>query len=100
MLRESHGNVETIIQLLPNFVQSVPSDGSHGSCDTRKWILGWVVPCEIMCEMHVAQLLQTLSLLPAEHTNSSAVEKPLSKLVAPSGDAQQEQSAGSFETKL
>jgi hypothetical protein len=44
------------------------------SCTRRKWILGWVVPCEIVCEMHVAQLLQTLSSLNAEHTNSSVVE--------------------------
>jgi hypothetical protein len=29
-------------------------------CTRRKWILGWVVPYEIMYEMHVAQLLQTL----------------------------------------
>jgi hypothetical protein len=28
---------------------------------------------EIMCEMHVAQLLQTLSSLIAEHNNSSVV---------------------------
>jgi hypothetical protein len=31
------------------------------------------VQCEIVCEMHVAQLLQTLSSLTAEHTNSSVV---------------------------
>jgi hypothetical protein len=66
-------DVETIIQLVPNLVQSVPSDGSYDSCDSRKWILGWVVPCEIMCEMHVAQLLQTPSSLTAKHTNSSVV---------------------------
>jgi hypothetical protein len=70
--------VETIIRLVPNFVQSVPSDGSYGSSDSlpftrRKCILGCVVPCEIVCEMHVAQLLQTLSSLSAEHTNSSVV---------------------------
>jgi hypothetical protein len=63
-------DVEMIIQLVPNFVQSAPSDGSYGSCDSRKWILDWVVPCEILCEMHVAQLLQTLSSLTTEHTNS------------------------------
>jgi hypothetical protein len=59
MCSASHtADVETIIQLVPNFVQSFPSDGSYGSCDSlRKWILGWVVPCEIVCEMHVAQLL-------------------------------------------
>jgi hypothetical protein len=33
----------------------------------------WVVPCEIVCKMHVAQLLQTLSSLTAEHTNSCVV---------------------------
>jgi hypothetical protein len=43
------------------------------SCTRRKWILGWVIPCEIVCEMHVAQLLQILSSLTAEHTNSSVV---------------------------
>jgi hypothetical protein len=32
---------------------------------------GWMVPCEIGCEIHVAQLLQTLSSITAEHTNSS-----------------------------
>jgi hypothetical protein len=74
MCSASHtANVETIIQLVQNFVQSVSSDGSYGSCDSRKWILGWVVPCEIVCEMHVAQLLQTLSSLTAEHTNTSVV---------------------------
>jgi hypothetical protein len=74
MCSASHtADVETIIQLVPNFVQSVPSDGSYGSCDSRKWILDWVVPCEIVCEMHAAQLLQTLSSLTAEHTNSSVV---------------------------
>jgi hypothetical protein len=74
MCSASHtADVETIIQLVPNFVQSVSSDESYGSCDSHKWILGWVVPCEIVCEMHVAQLLQTLSSLTAEHTNSSVV---------------------------
>jgi hypothetical protein len=74
MCSTSHtADVETIIQLVPNFVQSVPSDGSYGSCDSRKGILSWVVPCEIVCEMHVAQMLQTLSSLTAEHTNSSVV---------------------------
>jgi hypothetical protein len=74
MCSASHtADVETIIQLVPNFVQSVSGDGSYGSCDSRKWILGWVVPCEIVCEMHVTQLLQTLSSLTAEHTNSSVV---------------------------
>jgi hypothetical protein len=79
MCSMSHmADVETIIQLVPNFVQSAPSDGSYGSydslpCTRHKWICGWVVPCEIVCEMHVAQLLQTLSSLTAEHTNSSVV---------------------------
>jgi hypothetical protein len=129
MCSASHtADVEMIIQLVPNFVQSVPSDGSYGSCDllpqlwqrsrqrqqtlrllciptrsgtelslaiTACWflwaaleasrelqlpqtteILGWVVPCEIVCEMHVAQLLQTLSPLTTEHTNSSVVGAP------------------------
>jgi hypothetical protein len=100
MCSASHtADVETIIQLVPNFVQSISSDGSCGSCDSRKWILGWVVPCEIVCEIHVARLLQTLSSLTADHTNSSVVGYPFSKLVASSGGAQQ-QSPGSFETKL
>jgi hypothetical protein len=74
MYSASHtADVETIIQLVPYFVQSVPSDGSYGSCDSRKWILGWMVPCETVCEIHVAQLLQTLSSISAEHTNSSVV---------------------------
>jgi hypothetical protein len=74
MCSASHtADVETIIKLVPNFVQSVPSDGSYGSCDSSKWILGWVVLCEIVCEMHVAELLQTISSLNAEHTNSSVV---------------------------
>jgi hypothetical protein len=72
MCSVSHtADIETIIQLVPNFVQSVPSDGSYGSCDSRKWILGWFVPCEIVFEMHGTQQLQTLSSLAAEHTNSS-----------------------------
>jgi hypothetical protein len=74
MCYASHtADVETITQFFSNFVQSVPSDGSYGSCDSRKWIPGWVVPCEIECEMHVAQMLQTLSSLTADHTNSSVV---------------------------
>jgi hypothetical protein len=67
MCPASHtADVETIIQPVPNFVQSAPSDGCNCtlsariSCTRRKWTLGWVVPCEIVCEMHVAQLLQTL----------------------------------------
>jgi hypothetical protein len=79
MCSASHtADVETTIQFVPKFLQSVPSDGSCGSCDsllcTRcKWTLGWVVPCEIVCGMHVAQLSQTLSSLSAEHTNFSVV---------------------------
>jgi hypothetical protein len=73
VLRESRGRCRDDSPARPNFVQCVPSDGSYGSCDSRKWILGWVVPCEIVCEMHVAQLLQTLSSLTAVHTNSSVV---------------------------
>jgi hypothetical protein len=34
---------------------------------------GTTYPSEIVCKMHAAQLLQTLSLLTAEHTNSSVV---------------------------
>jgi hypothetical protein len=76
MCSASHtADVEMIIQLVPNFVQCLPSDGSYCSCNSlpctrRKWILGWVVPCEIVRKMHTAQLLHTLSLLTAEHTNS------------------------------
>jgi hypothetical protein len=51
--------------------------------------------------MHVAQLIQTLFSLSVEHTNSSVVGQPFSKLVASSGGAQQQQqSPGLFETKL
>jgi hypothetical protein len=70
------------------------------SCTKCKWILGWVVPCEIVCEMHVAQMLQTLSSLTAEHTNSFVLGWPFSKLVASSGGTQQQKSPGSFEMKL
>jgi hypothetical protein len=106
MCSASHmADVETIIQLVPNFVHSVPSDGckcilsARISCTRNKWILGWVVPCVIVCEMHSEQLLQTLSSLTAEHTNSSVVGWPFSKLVASSGGAQQ-QSPGSFKKTL
>jgi hypothetical protein len=78
MCSASHtDDVETIIQLVLNFVPSVPCGGSYGSCDslpcTRRKSFGWVVPCGIVCEMHIAQLLQTLSSLTAEHTNSCVV---------------------------
>jgi hypothetical protein len=79
MCSMSHmADVKMIIQFVPNFVHSVPSDGSYGSydslpCTKCKWILGWVVPCEIVCKMHDAQLLQTISSQTAEHTNSSVV---------------------------
>jgi hypothetical protein len=43
------------------------------SCTRSKRILGLVVPFETVCEMHVTYLLQTLSLLNAEHTNSTVV---------------------------
>jgi hypothetical protein len=73
MCSASHtAGVETIIQLVPNFVQSVPGDGSYGSCGSRKWIIGWVVPCEIG-EMHVVMLLQPISSLTTENANSSVV---------------------------
>jgi hypothetical protein len=35
--------------------------------------LGLVVACEIVWEIHVTQLLQSLSSLTAQHTNSSLV---------------------------
>jgi hypothetical protein len=87
-------DVETIVQLVPNFVQNVPcfckcTPSARISCTRRKWTLGWLVTCEIVCEMHVAQLLQTLSSLTADHTNYSVVGQPFSKLVASSGCAQQ-----------
>jgi hypothetical protein len=71
-------DVKTIIQFVPDFVQSVPcfckcTLSAQISCTRHKWTLGWVVPCEIVCKMHIAKLLQTLSLLTAEHTNSSVV---------------------------
>jgi hypothetical protein len=46
---------------------------SCATCISHTVSLGWEVPCEIVCEMHIAQLLQTLSLLTAEHTNSSVM---------------------------
>jgi hypothetical protein len=46
---------------------------SRVSCTRRKWILESVVPCEIVREIGVSRLLQTLYSLTAEHTNSSAV---------------------------
>lgn len=48
------------------------------------------VSCEIACEKHVAQLLQTLSLLTTEHANSSLMGQPFLKLVTSSGGAQQQ----------
>jgi hypothetical protein len=39
----------------------------------RNWIFGWEFPCEIMCEMYVSHLLQTLDLLTTEYKNSSMV---------------------------
>lgn len=59
------------------------------SLTRRKCLLGWVFPCEIVFEMNVAQLLQTLSTLTAEHTNSCVIGERFSKLVTSSGDAQQ-----------
>jgi hypothetical protein len=78
VLRESHGRCRDNNPARTKFCAECPSDGSCGSCDSlpctrRKWILGWVVPCEIVCEMHVSQLLQTLFSLSAEHTTSSVV---------------------------
>jgi hypothetical protein len=61
---------------------------------------GTTQPSEIVCEMDVAQLLQTLSSLTAKHINSSVVGWSFSKLVLPSGGTKQQQSFGSFETKL
>jgi hypothetical protein len=52
---------------------------------------------EIVCEMHVAQLLQTVSSLTAENTNSSVVGHPFSKLVSSSGGAQQQQYPGHWK---
>jgi hypothetical protein len=39
----------------------------------RKWIPGWEVRREVVCNMHVAQPLLTLSRLSAKHTNYSVV---------------------------
>jgi hypothetical protein len=61
---------------------------------------GTTKPSEIVCEMHVAQLLKSLSSLSAEHTNFSVVGKPFYKPVAPSADAEQQQTPGSFETNF
>jgi hypothetical protein len=48
--------------------------------------------------MHIAQPLHTLSLLTAEHTKSSVVDKLFQKIVTSSGGMQQQQTPGSFET--
>jgi hypothetical protein len=43
------------------------------SCwDIAPCSLCWEVPCETVCQMHVAQLLQSLSSLAAEHTHTHA----------------------------
>jgi hypothetical protein len=78
VVRESHGRCRDDNPARHRLCAVCPQWWKLGSCDSlpctrRKWILGWVVPCEIVCEMHVAQLLQTLSSLTAEHTNSSVV---------------------------
>jgi hypothetical protein len=43
------------------------------SCPRYKSTLSWAVPREIVCTLRIAQLLQSLSLLTAEHTNASVV---------------------------
>jgi hypothetical protein len=43
------------------------------SCTRRKWIPSWVVPREMVCEVHFVRLLRTPSLLTAEHANSPVV---------------------------
>jgi hypothetical protein len=48
--------------------------------------------------MHIAQPLHTFSLLTAEHTKSSVVDKLFQKIVTSSGGMQQQQTPGSFET--
>jgi hypothetical protein len=40
------------------------------SFTVRKYVLGWIAACEIVCEIHVAQQLVTLSLPNAEQTLS------------------------------
>jgi hypothetical protein len=59
------------------------------SCGSLEWILGCVVLCETAYDVLVVQLLQILSSLIVEHSNSSAVAQPFSKLVSCSGGAQQ-----------
>jgi hypothetical protein len=41
-----------------------------------------VVLCEILCKIHVTQLLLILPLPNAEHSNSFVVGQPFSKLLA------------------
>jgi hypothetical protein len=46
---------------------------SYATCILLTVAHGWVVPCEIVCKVHITQLLRTLSLLTAEYTNFSVV---------------------------
>jgi hypothetical protein len=60
----------------------------------------WVISCEIAYQIHVSQLLQILSSLSAEHTNSSLVGSHFKIIVGCNGGAQQQQQLpGSFERK-
>jgi hypothetical protein len=58
VIAETHDSLGALIFV--GCVRSKPEHGPQLRQTQRKWILGWVVPCEIVCEMHVAQLLQTL----------------------------------------
>jgi hypothetical protein len=75
---------------------------NYAMCIFHTVLFGFVVPCAIVCKMHIAQLLKLtdLSLLTAEHTSSCVVRSPFSKLMASSTDAKQQQLQRSFETKL
>jgi hypothetical protein len=50
------------------------------SCAMRRWILGWVALCEIVCEMHIAHLLLILSLPDSEQTGCFMVGVAICKI--------------------
>jgi hypothetical protein len=55
------------------------------TCISHKISHGTTQSSKTLYEMHVAQMLQTLSSLTVKHTTSYVVEQPFSKLVASSG---------------
>jgi hypothetical protein len=65
----SHGTTHPSVHLTPGTRNSIRKGADSSlckcnhyeyariSCTRYKWILGWVVPCKIMWQMHVTQLL-------------------------------------------